>query len=139
QDLHSHARSDRLPHLTARAAVRWLGAAALAAACARADTRNPGDATRPIAEVLAAHQDSLLALPGVVGVGVGECRGAPCLIVMAAWRTSQLERRLPATLEGYPVLLRVTGVITARAGGGGSMAFILSSKAFTANAQIPKK
>ncbi len=58
---------------------------------------------------------------------------------MAARRTSQLGRRLPATLEGYPVQLRVTGVITARAGGGGSMAFILSSKAFAANAQIPKK
>ena len=125
--------------MSVRAAARWLWAAALAAACARADTQNQGAATRPIAEVLAAHQDSLLALPGVVGVGVGECQGAPCLIVMAAKRSSELERRLPKTLEGYPVQLRVTGTFTARPAAGGSMAFTLTSKAFAANASIPKK
>src|SRR2546425_6850947 len=47
---------------------------------------------------------------------------------------SELARRLPASLEGHAVVLRVTGAITARADAGGSMAFTLTSKAFAANA-----
>lgn len=64
--------------------------------------------------MLAAHQQSLLALPGVVGIGVGQCHGVPCIVVMAAAASPELSRRLPATLDGHPVELRVTGPIIAR-------------------------
>jgi Raf kinase inhibitor-like YbhB/YbcL family protein len=119
------------------AAALLLGAAALSAACARKNASNAGADTppsaTPIAEVLAAHQRALLALPGVVGIGEGECRGAPCIVVMAATASPELARRIPSTLEGHPVELRVTGTIMARG------TFTLSSTAFATNTPIPKK
>jgi Raf kinase inhibitor-like YbhB/YbcL family protein len=117
------------------AAVLLLGAAALAA-CARKNAdpgANTPTSTTPIADALTAHRDSLLALPGVVGVGVGLCGGAPCIVVMAAAASPELSRRLPKTLDGHPVELRVTGAFSARG------AFALSSTAFAANTPIPKK
>jgi hypothetical protein len=107
-----------VPRLSAGAAVLLLGIAALLAGCARKTAGTTGDHTppsaTPIADVLAAHQQELLALPGVVGIGVGQCRGVPCIVVMAAVASPELSRRLPSSLEGHPVELRVTGPITAR-------------------------
>jgi len=113
-----------LPRLSAGAAVLLLGTAVLLAGCARKTAGTTGDHTppsaTPIADVLAAHQQELLALPGVVGIGVGQCRGGgeggsvPCIVVMAAVASPELSRRLPSSLDGHPVELRVTGPITAR-------------------------
>ena len=55
-----------------------------------------------------------MAIPGVVGVAIGECRGAPCISVLVVAKTPELERRLPTSLDGYPVEARVTGKIEAR-------------------------
>ncbi len=68
---------------------------------------------QPIAEVLAAHTDRLLALPGVIGTAEAECDGAPCIAVLVARRTPALLRQIPAMLEGYRVDVRETGVIEA--------------------------
>jgi len=68
---------------------------------------------RDINAVLAAHDRELLARPGVVGVYVGLLADekTPCLKVMLAKKDSELERSLPRTLEGYPVVTEVTGEI----------------------------
>ena len=95
--------------------------------------------TRPIAEVFAAHSDSLMRLPGVVGVGIGRCGSAPCIKVMAAYSSPELTARLPARLDGYAVELQVTGLITARAPAEATMALTLTSPAFAAGAAIPAK
>src|SRR5438093_1276982 len=97
--------------------------------------------TRPrrIAQVFAAHSDSLMLLPGVVGVGIGQCGDAPCIKVMAAYSSPELTARLPRRLEGYAVELQVTGLITARAPSEANMAFTLISPAFAAGAAIPAK
>ena len=68
---------------------------------------------RDINEVLRAHDKELLAIPGVVGVYVGELAEGktPCLKVMLARKSDEAERAIPKMLEGYPVVLEVTGEI----------------------------
>jgi len=63
-----------------------------------------------IAEALAAHQEALMALPGVVGISEGQtAEGAPCLKLAVSGMTDELRARAPRTLEGYPVEVVVTG------------------------------
>lgn len=71
-------------------------------------------AQRSIDQVFAAHQDSLMAVPGVVGVAIGRCQDVPCIRVMVVQRTAELDRRVPQELEGYPVEVQETGPIRAR-------------------------
>jgi hypothetical protein len=69
---------------------------------------------RDINAVLASHDKELLAIPGVVGVYVGalEDRRTPCLRVMLARKTAE-SRKVPQSIEGYPVIIEVTGEIRA--------------------------
>jgi len=71
-------------------------------------------AARSIDEVLAAHTESLMALPGVVGTAVGLCDGQRCIKVLLADSSPDTKRRIPSRLEGYPVVIEVTGTITPR-------------------------
>ena len=50
-----------------------------------------------------------MALPGVVGTAQGLCHGKPCIIVLVIRKTVELERAIPSSLEGYPVVLEETG------------------------------
>jgi len=68
-------------------------------------------AARSIDEVLAAHTDSLMALPGVVGTAIGSCGGERCIKVLLADSSPATMRRIPARLEGYRVVGEVTGTI----------------------------
>ena len=69
---------------------------------------------RPIADVLASHTPELMALPGVVGTYEGALPGgAPAIVVMLARPDAGLERRIPRVLEGWPVVIEVTGEIRA--------------------------
>jgi hypothetical protein len=72
------------------------------------------DASRTIDEVLAAHTDSLMALPGVVGTAIGLCDRVPCIRVFLADSSAATQRRIPAQLEGYRVSAEVTGAFRAR-------------------------
>ena len=69
--------------------------------------------TRPIAEVLREHTDGLMATPGVVGTAEGIRDGKPCIVVMVAVKSEQLETQIPAELDGYPIDIRVTGEFNA--------------------------
>lgn len=53
--------------------------------------------------------DSVIDLPGVSGVGIGECEGEPCLVVMVATRTDELLKLIPPTVDGFPVIVQETG------------------------------
>src|SRR6266699_5965909 len=68
---------------------------------------------RDINVVLAAHDKELLAIPDVVGVYVGvlEDGRTACLKVMLARKNPETERRIPHSLEGYPVVPEITGEI----------------------------
>lgn len=72
------------------------------------------DAPKTIDAVLAAHTDSLLAVPGVLGTAVGRCSGAPCIRVLVSRVTDEIRRRVPPKLEGYPVHIDVTGPVVPR-------------------------
>ena len=70
-------------------------------------------AASDIAQVLERHTDELMSLPGVVGVGQSSCDGDPCILVLVVERTPQLEKNIPSALEGYAVVIKVTGEIRA--------------------------
>ncbi len=64
---------------------------------------------RPIADVLAAHTDSLMALPGVTGTAIALCDGVPCIRIMLVDSAAARRLHLPEELEGYRVRVDVTG------------------------------
>src|SRR5881397_697099 len=67
---------------------------------------------RDINVVKEAHTQELMALPGVVGVYVGELTDhTPCIGVMVVKKTPVLEQKIPRMLEGYAVRIDETGVI----------------------------
>ncbi|MDQ3119111.1 MAG: hypothetical protein M3Q89_06015 [Verrucomicrobiota bacterium] len=68
---------------------------------------------RDVNAVLADHDDRLLAIAGVAGVyvGVQEDGRTPCLRVMLVRDTPALRKAVPGLIEGYPVMLEVTGEI----------------------------
>src|SRR5436309_9550600 len=70
---------------------------------------------RDISVVLAAHDKKLLAIPDVVGVYVGtlQDRRTLCLKVMLARKTEESARKIPRSIEGYPVVIEISGEIRA--------------------------
>jgi hypothetical protein len=64
------------------------------------------------ARAIELHSDSLMAIPGVVGVYEGLSKdGETVLRVMLAQDADSTRRRIPPRLEGYPVEIEVTGRI----------------------------
>ncbi len=66
-----------------------------------------------INHVLKTHAGELMAIQGVVGIAIGllEDEETPCLKIMVSKMTPELEKSLPKTLEGHPVVVDETGVI----------------------------
>ena len=62
-----------------------------------------------IEEVQEAYTDAWMAIPGVVGTGIGESKGKPCIRVFVARKTEELEKKLPSQVEGFPVIIEETG------------------------------
>jgi len=99
--------------------MRWMSCFAslvvfaLAAGCQENMAQEKTTPKRDINEVLRDHDKELLAIPGVVGVYVAvlDDGKTSCLKVMLAQKSAETERAIPKTLEGYPVVLEVTGEI----------------------------
>lgn len=83
-------------------------------ACSGTHSGGATVAARSIDEVLAAHTDSLLALPGVVGTAIALCDGERCIKVFLADSNPDTKGRIPPRLEGYRVVVEVTGTIRPR-------------------------
>ena len=96
-----------------RGASLWLLVIASLVAGCQKNMNHPPTPPRDINAVLADHDQRLLAIPGVVGIYVGLLPDGrtSCLKVMLARKSPDLERALPRTLEGHPVLTEVTGEI----------------------------
>ncbi|MFO7653093.1 MAG: hypothetical protein R6X25_04645 [Candidatus Krumholzibacteriia bacterium] len=59
---------------------------------------------RSIEQVMNDHVDDLMALDGVTGVAIGKNdAGVPCIMVLVLKLDEEMQRRLPATIEGHPV------------------------------------
>jgi hypothetical protein len=67
-----------------------------------------------IRAVLARHAGELMAVRGVVGVAVGERGGEPCLHVLVERSTSEVEDRVPSSIEGFTVEIRETGELRSK-------------------------
>ena len=68
---------------------------------------------KDINAVLKNHDKELLAIPGIVGVYIGLLPDdkTPCLKVMVVKETEDLKRKIPKSIEGYPVLIEESGII----------------------------
>jgi hypothetical protein len=64
-----------------------------------------------IAVIKERHESWLMSLPSVVGTGVGDCQGKPCIKVYVKERTPELQTQVPKQLEGFEVDVEVTGPI----------------------------
>ena len=64
-------------------------------------------------EALERHAGSLMGVPGVVAVGETEVDGRPAVMVMLADDSPEVRAALPDNVAGYPVVIDVTGEITA--------------------------
>jgi hypothetical protein len=86
--------------------------------CRRAETVRPqGGIAMPektIEQVQQEHTEAWMAIPGVVGTAIGQHKGKPCILVFTAANTEQVRRKIPPTVEGYPVVVQYTGEIHAR-------------------------
>ena len=67
-----------------------------------------------IEEVLAMHNDSLMALPGVVGTAIGLCDGAPCIRIFVRDSAAARRNALADKLGGYPLRVEISGQFHAR-------------------------
>ena len=69
-------------------------------------------AKRDINQVKDAHTPELMAIPGVVGVYIGQIKdNQPCIGVMVVKKTPELLKKIPKDLDGYPVKIDETGEI----------------------------
>ena len=83
-----------------------------AVGCSRAQSGGASVTGRSIDEVLAAHTDSLMSLPGVVGTAIGLCDSERCIKVLTVDSSAATRNRIPARLEGFRVVVEVAGRIT---------------------------
>jgi hypothetical protein len=65
-------------------------------------------------EALEKHQDRLMAVQGVQGVGIGGAEDSPQIVVMVSHGGTEMRKKLPSSVEGYPVKVEVTGEIRAQ-------------------------
>jgi hypothetical protein len=63
--------------------------------------------------VLARRTPELMAIPGVSGTGEGMDAGDTVLVLFVARRTPELESRVPREVDGWRVVLREVGQVTA--------------------------
>jgi hypothetical protein len=70
--------------------------------------------SRSIVDVLAEHSPRIIAMSGVTAIGEGRLPdGRPCIQIFIREKDPTLEARLPRTIEGYPVVVEVSGQIRA--------------------------
>ncbi len=86
---------------------------AVGAGCSSKRTADEGGhqemTSKTIEQVLKEHTNEWMALPGVVGTGIGECAGEPCIRVFVVEKTNELMSKFPARLQGYVVDVQESG------------------------------
>ena len=66
------------------------------------------------------HEDRIMRLPNVTGIGIGEKGGRPAIKVFVSRKLNEAElskdQIVPRTLEGFPTDVEEIGVVTAQPG-----------------------
>jgi hypothetical protein len=69
-------------------------------------------AKKDINTVMEAHVTELMAIPGVTGVAVSALDdGSLCVLVLIQEDSQEIKKKIPQTLDGYPVKIEVSGTI----------------------------
>ena len=74
---------------------------------------SPVTGNRTIEQVQDAHANEWMNIPGVEGIGIGLCDDQPCIKVYSSKDPEELQRTIPAAVEGYPVRIEQTGTFRA--------------------------
>lgn len=86
--------------------------------CSQEGERDDGGqkamAAKSIEQVLGERTDEWMSIPGVVGTGIGECEGNPCIRIMVKRKTPELQKKIPAEADGFVVDVIETGEFQAR-------------------------
>ncbi|NIR48464.1 hypothetical protein GWO43_08595 [candidate division KSB1 bacterium] len=81
--------------------------------CSKKVEDQQGEATmssKSIQDVLKEHGRTLMDIPGVEGVGQGLTDDdQDCVRVFVSSMTPEVKKQVPKTLDGYPVIIEVTG------------------------------
>ena len=72
---------------------------------------SPAPETPDAAQVKAEHEAELMAIQGVLGVGIGGSEDKPAIVVYLIDKSPQLRVQIPQELEGIKVIVEVTGPI----------------------------
>lgn len=68
-----------------------------------------------IQEVKKKHESKFMDMPGVVSVGIGlGPDGKQAIIIGLKEPNPSTEAKIPSSLDGYPVLVKITGTIRAQ-------------------------
>jgi hypothetical protein len=76
-------------------------------------TQDASMTTKNIEQVLHEQRDRIMAVPGVIGTGIGLCGDRPCIKVYSSESASTLAKKLPYHLDGYAIDIEMTGPIRA--------------------------
>lgn len=68
---------------------------------------------KTIQQVQEEHTNEWMAIPGVVGTAIGAPDGIPSILILTASNADQIRKQIPATVEGYPVVIQHAGEIRA--------------------------
>jgi hypothetical protein len=67
--------------------------------------------TMSIEEVIKKHTPELMSITGVVGTAQGKKNREDCILVLTAKKTPEMIKKIPSSLEGFPVVIQETGEI----------------------------
>lgn len=68
---------------------------------------------KDIEQVFREQRERIMAVPGVVGTGIGRCGDHPCIKVYSSEPASTMAAKLPGSVDGYAIDIEVTGPIRA--------------------------
>ena len=69
---------------------------------------------KTIEQVLGENTGRWLKLDDVVGVAIGMLEDEPCIRVLVGSDADKVRKQIPDNVEGYPVVVEVTGTLKAR-------------------------
>jgi len=64
---------------------------------------------KTLSDVIAEHLDAFFALEDVAGVAEGMLDGTPCIKIYLVQANSRTSLELPDEIDGYPVVVEITG------------------------------
>ena len=67
-----------------------------------------------IATIIAIHEQSIMGLDDVEGIGESLCEGTPCIKIFLSEDNPSTRAVLPAELEGVPVVVELSGGFSAQ-------------------------